>query len=128
MSPRRCILICVFPSKCRSPWERRLSANTNSQGVAHVLVITTWVVMFLSASPVGLFAQNTLPASLESSKTLTPERQTLLRAELERNIALIEAQSAVLKTVAKLVGPSVVFIESQHAIESRQTRQQNVQE
>ena len=58
-------------------------------------------------------AQNTIPASLEHAKTLTPERQAELRQELQRQLVVLEAQSAVMKTVAKLVGPSVVFIESQ---------------
>ena len=58
-------------------------------------------------------AQNTIPASLEHAKTLTPERQAELRQELQRQLAVLEAQSAVMKTVAKLVGPSVAFIESQ---------------
>ncbi|MGW8258205.1 MAG: S1C family serine protease, partial [Thermoguttaceae bacterium] len=65
-----------------------------------------------------------MPASLESSKTLSPEKQTQLREELGRNIPLIEAQSSVLKIVSKLVGPAVVFIESEHVADSRQTRQQ----
>jgi serine protease Do len=58
-------------------------------------------------------AQNTIPASLEHAKTLTPERQAELRQELQRQLAVLDAQAAVMKTVAKLVGPSVVFIESQ---------------
>jgi serine protease Do len=58
-------------------------------------------------------AQNTIPASLEHAKTLTPERQAELRQELQRHLMVLDAQSAVMKTVAKLIGPSVVFIESQ---------------
>ncbi len=58
-------------------------------------------------------AQNTIPASLEHAKTLSPERQAELRQELERHLVVLDAQAAVMKTVAKLVGPSVVFIESQ---------------
>jgi serine protease Do len=64
--------------------------------------------------PVALFGQNTLPASLEHAKVLTPEKQAELRKELQRHISVLDAQSAAIKTVAKLLGPSVVFIESQH--------------
>jgi serine protease Do len=70
-------------------------------------------VIFYLVLPAGLLAQTTIPASLEHAKTLTPERQAELRQELQRNLAVLDAQSAVMKTVAKLVGPSVVFIESQ---------------
>jgi serine protease Do len=76
--------------------------------------------------PGGLFAQKTLPASLENSKTLTPERQAELRRELERHISVLEAQSAVLRTVAKLVGPAVVFIEADRGTDP--TRKHTIQE
>jgi serine protease Do len=67
-----------------------------------------------------LFAQNALPASLEQAGTLTPEKRADLQAELRRHASVIEAQSAVLKIVTKLVGPAVVFIEAE-----RETRLQN---
>ncbi len=70
--------------------------------------------LFSTVFAARLAAQNTVPASLEHAKSLTPERQAELRQELERHLTAIDAQAAVMKTVAKLVGPSVVFIESQH--------------
>ncbi len=63
-----------------------------------------------------------------TAKTLTPEKQAQLRQELQRNLAVVEAHSAVFKTVAKLVGPSVVFIESQRGMDSPRGRQQRIQE
>jgi serine protease Do len=78
--------------------------------------------------PAGLLAQHTLPASLEHAKTLSPEKQAELRQELQRYIPALDAQSAVLKTVAKLDGPTVVFIESQHGPNSPNTRQPRIQE
>jgi serine protease Do len=77
-----------------------------------LLAIWLGVLCYL-VFPAGLVAQNTIPASLEHAKTLTPERQAELRQELQRQLAVLDAQSAVMKTVAKLVGPAVVFIESQ---------------
>jgi serine protease Do len=68
----------------------------------------------------SLLAQTALPASLEQAGSLTAQQRADLRAELRRHSAVIEAQSAVLKTVAKLIGPAVVFIEA-----SRETRVQN---
>jgi serine protease Do len=76
--------------------------------------------------PGAIFAQRTLPASLENGKTLTPERQAELRQELERHISVLEAQSAVLRTVAKLVGPAVVFIEADRGTDP--ARKHTVQE
>ena len=70
-------------------------------------------IIFYLVLPAGLLAQNTIPASLEHAKILTPERQAELRQELQRHLAVLDAQAAVMKTVAKLVGPSVVFVESQ---------------
>jgi hypothetical protein len=64
----------------------------------------------------ALRAQTALPASLEHSGVLSPERRTELQAELRRHAAVIEAQSAVLKTVSKLVGPTVVFIEAEREV------------
>ncbi|MGA2061328.1 MAG: trypsin-like peptidase domain-containing protein [Thermoguttaceae bacterium] len=81
-------------------------------GARPLIAISLGILCYL-ALPVGLLAQNTIPASLEHAKTLTPERQAELRQELQRQLVALEAQSAVMKTVAKLVGPSVVFIESQ---------------
>jgi serine protease Do len=56
-----------------------------------------------------------LPAALEQAGKLTPEKRAELQQELQRHAQLLEAQSAVIKTVAKLVGPAVVFIETDHA-------------
>lgn len=59
--------------------------------------------------------QTTFPATLERRGDVTPERRAELYAELRRHAEVLEAQAAVLKTVAKLVGPSVVHIEADTA-------------
>jgi serine protease Do len=112
----------------RSPFARNLRAEAAPRFPAACLILPALAIIYFLALPAAVFAQNTLPASLEHGRTLTPEKQAQLREELQRHSAVLEAQSAVLKTVAKLVGPSVVFIESEHAVDTRQSKQQSVQE
>jgi serine protease Do len=75
-----------------------------------------------------LFAQTALPASLEQAGVLTPERREALRAELRRHAEVIEAQAAVTKTVSKLIGPTVVFIEAERDNRTSDGRVQHVEE
>lgn len=63
---------------------------------------------------------------MEHPKALTPERQAELRQELQRYSQALEAHSAVIKTVAKLVGPSVVFVEAQRGTDP--SRRHTIQE
>jgi serine protease Do len=53
-----------------------------------------------------------LPAALERPGAVDPEQRAALRRELDRHADVLEAESAVLKIVSKLVGPSVVHIEA----------------
>ena len=53
-----------------------------------------------------------LPAALERPSDARPEQRAELQRELERHAQVLEAQSAVVKIVAKLVGPAVVHIEA----------------
>jgi serine protease Do len=55
-------------------------------------------------------APSALPAAIERPGVVDPEKRAALRRELERHAEVLDAQSAVLKIVAKLVGPSVVHI------------------
>ena len=57
-------------------------------------------------------APTALPAALERPEASRPEQRAELQRELEHQGHLLEAQSAVLKIVAKLVGPAVVHIET----------------
>jgi serine protease Do len=59
------------------------------------------------------FAQQAIPAGLEHFRPATAEKRAELYASLRRNAELIEAQAAVVKTVAKLVGPTVVQVEAE---------------
>ena len=53
------------------------------------------------------------------------EERAELRRELERHAEVLEAQSAVLKIVAKLVGPAVVHIEADLPPEANGHRRRN---
>jgi serine protease Do len=75
-----------------------------------------------------LLAQTALPASLEQAGVLTPQQRTEFQVELRRHAKVIEAQSAVLKTVSKLIGPTVVFIEAGREIHPPNVRPQHVEE
>jgi serine protease Do len=57
-------------------------------------------------------SSTTLPAALEQPSYVKPEGRAELRRELERNAHVLEAQSNVIKIVAKLVGPAVVQIQA----------------
>jgi serine protease Do len=52
------------------------------------------------------------PAILAQPDDTQPEQREALRRELDRHSQILESQSAVLKIVAKLIGPSVVYIEA----------------
>src|SRR3989304_699587 len=120
-------LLLALPLRRLRPSVQGMVMKASSEAISPLLVLCLLAIVCCFV-PGGLAAQETLPASLESRKTLTAEKQAQLRQELERYIAVLEAQSAILKTVTKLVGPSVVFIESEHDINTRQSRQQTIQE
>jgi len=73
-------------------------------------------------------AQPTLPTALEPTGKLTPEKRAALQGELERHAQVLEAQSAVIKAVAKLVGPTVVFIETEREPAAARRRNQHFEE
>jgi serine protease Do len=62
--------------------------------------------------PCDIQAQPSTPAAMERVGPITPEKRAELQRELQRHAPVLEAQSAVLKAVAKLVGPTVVHIEA----------------
>ena len=56
-----------------------------------------------------------IAVALEGSNAVTPQQRAELQRTLDKNAAVLEAQSAVLKAVARLVGPTVVHIEADGA-------------
>lgn len=80
--------------------------------------LRSWGVPVLVLCALGtgvVLGQSAVPTALEQPAAMTAERRAELFAELRRHAQVLEAQSAVLKTVAKLVGPSVVHIEADTA-------------
>ena len=73
------------------------------------------VCLAISASllPGGIVrAQTAIEAGIKSGRSISPhERQELYR-QLASQAEVLEAQSSVVKTVAKLVGPAVVHVEA----------------
>ncbi len=70
----------------------------------------------LAPRPADLaWAQSATPAAYERRDRLTPEKREELYRELRSQAAVLEAQSNVVKTVAKLIGPTVVHIEADQA-------------
>jgi serine protease Do len=51
------------------------------------------------------------PVALDRPEATKPAERAELRRELERQAKVLEAQSAVVRIVAKLVGPAVVYLE-----------------
>ncbi len=57
-------------------------------------------------------AQTTIPAALSRSGMLPPEQREQLYEQLRSQAEVLNAQANVVKTVAKLVGPTVVHVEA----------------
>jgi serine protease Do len=70
------------------------------------------LLCFGIAGSVRAQSPSALPAALERPGNITPEQRAELQRELEQNAQVLEAQSKVVKIVAKLVGPAVVHIEA----------------
>lgn len=58
-------------------------------------------------------AQSGIPAGLERPAGTSPERRQELYRQLEKEAEYFRRQAAVVKTVAKLVAPTVVYIEAE---------------
>jgi serine protease Do len=81
--------------------------------IVSVLFCSLVVGVVWAASAGSVLAQTTLPAALERHGGMTAQRRAELYAQLREQAKVVEAQSAVVKTVAKLVGPAVVHIRAE---------------
>jgi serine protease Do len=81
-------------SKRRTSWPARAAG-----GFARALLLLTIATLSVA------------PASAQQPAT-SPEARAQLQRILAQNAAVLEAQATVLKTVAKLIGPTVVHIEA----------------
>ncbi len=86
-------------------------------------------VCFLQA-PANAQSSSVLPAAIQRPGASDPEQRAALRRELERHAEIIEAQSAVLKIIVKLVGPAVVRVEAEISSEagSQNERARHIEE
>ena len=62
--------------------------------------------------PHAAVAQNALPAAVKRTGAISAEKRAELYRSLRRHAKVLQAQSEVVKTVAKLIGPTVVHIEA----------------
>lgn len=85
-------------------------------------VIVFAVVAFLGGLGYPVRAESpTIPAAFEQPEASRPEQRAELQRELDRQAKVLEAQSAVVKIVSKLMGPSVVFIEADSPVDANAT-------
>jgi serine protease Do len=73
------------------------------------MCIAACLFAYFTVSPPA-WAQTTIPAALERRGVLTPEKRAQLSSQLRKQAEIFEAQSAVVRTISKLVGPAVVHI------------------
>jgi serine protease Do len=73
-------------------------------------------------------AQPALPAAIERAGPVSPEQRAELYRQLAANAEVLRAQSAVVKTVAKLIGPTVVHIEADVSTQVQYGRGHHVEE
>ena len=81
-----------------------------------VLATAALLVQLAVASWQPAAAQSAMPTALERNGPITPEKRAELQRTLEKNAPVLEAQAAVVKAVAKLIGPTVVHIEAEGAV------------
>ena len=79
-----------------------------------VAIALGWALcLFGSLSGGGAaFGQSAIRAAIERRGPVSPDKRAELYRQLRSQAEILEAQAAVVKTVAKLVGPTVVHIEA----------------
>ncbi len=73
------------------------------------------VVLVCVAGPREVPAQDAVQAAMQRDGAVTPKKRAELYRTLQQHARVLEAQTAVVKTVAKLIGPTVVHIEADTA-------------
>ncbi len=90
----------------------RLSFLRSTAATSAIMV--GWVLAFLPAVP-GLppaQGQEAIQAALGRGGPIAAQERAELYRKLQKHATVLEAQAAVVKTVAKLIGPTVVHIEA----------------
>ena len=65
-------------------------------------------------------AETVLPAVLDRGGAAAEEKRAELQRTLEKNLPVLEAQSAVVKAAAKLIGPTTVHIKAEGPVHRSQ--------
>jgi len=81
-----------------------------------------------AATPAQPAGPQPAPAALERLGPVSPEKRAELQRILDQHAAALESQALVLKTVAKLIGPTVVHIEADTPPRSLQLRMHRMEE
>jgi len=106
---------------CRSSFVRRSSGTT--------LVVFLLLSLVACALRSGhAMAQDATTVAVRRRGPVTPEQRARLYQTLEDHARFLEAQAAVVKTVAKLIGPTVVYIESEVATPAGRNSTRHVEE
>ena len=87
-------------------------SKCNSHHLIGALAALVFVCATGLAAPRPAPGQNAFPAAMERVGPISPEQRAELQRSLAKNAAVLEAQSSLVKTVAKLMGPTVVHIEA----------------
>ncbi len=114
--------VVSVPAAFFSP-SRAERCRSAAVGAAWLLVLGQGLVAAVSAQSVPgspspspshatVQAPAVLPAALEHNGRLRPEERVELQHELNRCAKSLEAQAAVVRTVAKLIDPAVVHVEA----------------
>ncbi len=94
-----------LPGRCR-PVPKTGTQLATARLALWLLVVSVFVT--------GAFAaQEAQLTTLERVGPVTAERRAELRQQLAKHAQVLEAQSAVVKIVSKLIGPAVVYIETE---------------
>jgi len=93
-------------------WVRRAREDGLGLLPARWLLPLTAAWACLAAAPGSAPAQATLPAAIQRGRQVAPDQRAELYRQLRSQAEALERQSAVVKTVVKLVGPTVVHVEA----------------
>ena len=93
----------------------RLAANGARGGRLALAVAAAWFGLAIGWPATGLAQSGTAasrPTALERLGPVSPQKRADLQRLLDEHAAVLESQALVLKTVAKLIGPTVVHLEA----------------
>jgi len=107
-----------------------LSASVFLRAVpkAPLIACLTLSLLTFVLVPCDVAAQDAAAVAVERRGPVKPEQRARLYRALEGHARFLDAQAAVVKTVAKLIGPTVVFIEAELAVSTGRNSARRVEE